>query len=181
LADRITYVGHATVLLELAGLRLVTDPLLRDRFMHVPRHRDVPDPAVGKDIDAVLISHLHADHLDPPSLRMIGRDVPLVVPAGGGATVRRRGFRTVTELAPEASTSVGELTITATPAVHDARSRPVSTSPCCRSPAGAPASAGATSIPSARRRRRRSSGPGSWSRSTGEPSSPTSSCAAGRR
>jgi L-ascorbate metabolism protein UlaG (beta-lactamase superfamily) len=121
LADRITYVGHATALLELAGLRLLTDPLLRDRFMHVPRHPPVPDASVGEDIDAVLISHLHADHLDPPSLRMIGRDVPLVVPEGGGATVRRRGFGAVTELAPGASTTFGPLQVTATTAVHDAR------------------------------------------------------------
>ena len=75
LADRITYVGHATVLLELGGVRLITDPLLRGRFIHVPRHAGLPDPAVAEQIDAVLISHLHADHLDPPSLRMIGREV----------------------------------------------------------------------------------------------------------
>jgi L-ascorbate metabolism protein UlaG (beta-lactamase superfamily) len=121
LADRITYVGHATVLLELAGLRLLTDPLLRERFMHVPRHPPVPDASVGEDIDAVLISHLHGDHLDPPSLRIIGREVPLVVPERGGPTVRRRGFGSVTELAPGASTRFGPIQVTATTAIHDAR------------------------------------------------------------
>jgi L-ascorbate metabolism protein UlaG (beta-lactamase superfamily) len=121
LSDRITYVGHATLLLELAGRRLITDPLLRDRFIHVTRQAELPEAQIAEDIDAVLISHLHADHLDPPSLRMIGRDVRLVVPDGGGPTVRRRGFRNVTELAPDASTTVGELEITATTAVHDAR------------------------------------------------------------
>jgi L-ascorbate metabolism protein UlaG (beta-lactamase superfamily) len=121
LADRITYVGHATVLLELAGLRLITDPLLRERFMHLRRHAEVPHPSIGEDIDAVLISHLHGDHLDPPSLRMIGREVPIIVPDGGGPTLRRRGFRTVTELAPGAPTTIGPVTVTATTAVHDAR------------------------------------------------------------
>jgi L-ascorbate metabolism protein UlaG (beta-lactamase superfamily) len=121
LSDRVTYVGHATALLELGGARLITDPLLRERFMHIPRHREVPDPSLAQDLDAVLISHLHADHLDPPSLRMIGSEVALIVPDGGGPTVRRRGFRAVTELAPGASTTVGALTVTAIRAVHDAR------------------------------------------------------------
>jgi L-ascorbate metabolism protein UlaG (beta-lactamase superfamily) len=121
LSGRVTYVGHATALIELAGVRLITDPLLRERFMHVPRHTEVPDPSIAADIDAVLISHLHADHLDPASLRMVGRDVGLIVPDRGGPTLRRRGFGDVTELAPGASTTVGGLTVTATTAVHDAR------------------------------------------------------------
>jgi L-ascorbate metabolism protein UlaG (beta-lactamase superfamily) len=121
LADRITYVGHATILIELGGVRLITDPLLRERFMHIRRHREVPDPSVARDIDAVLISHLHADHLDPPSLRMVGSATRLIVPERAGATLRRRGFAAITELAPGSSATVDALTVTATPAVHDAR------------------------------------------------------------
>ncbi len=47
----------------------------------------------------ILISHVHMDHLHVPSLRLFGRDVPLVVPAGAGALLRRRGFRDVRETA----------------------------------------------------------------------------------
>ena len=121
MAERITFVGHSTLLVELAGVRLLTDPLLRERFMHIQRHPEVPEPSIAEGIDAVLISHLHADHLDPPSLRMIGREVQLVVPEGGGRTLRRRGFGTLTELAPGASTTIGQIEVTATTAVHDAR------------------------------------------------------------
>jgi L-ascorbate metabolism protein UlaG (beta-lactamase superfamily) len=121
LGGRITYVGHATILIEVGGVRLITDPLLRERFMHIPRHRETPDPSVAHDIDAVLLSHLHADHLDPPSLRMIGSATPLIAPERSGAMLRRRGFAAVTELVPGSSTTVGALTVTATRAVHDAR------------------------------------------------------------
>ena len=70
----ITYIGHATLLIETAQTRLLTDPLLRRRVMHLRRHADrVPD-AWLHNLDAVLISHLHWDHFDRPSLRQkIGR------------------------------------------------------------------------------------------------------------
>jgi L-ascorbate metabolism protein UlaG (beta-lactamase superfamily) len=120
--DRITYVGHGTVLVELAGVRLLTDPVLRERMAPLMRRQvPPPDPDVVKRIDAVLISHLHHDHFDIPSMRMVGDDVPLIVPAGAGRTVRRRGFKDVSELRPAERTHVGGLEITATPAVHDGR------------------------------------------------------------
>ena len=56
MGDRVTYVGHGTVLIELAGTRLLTDPLFRERFLHVRRQVPAPDPAAGEAIDAVLVS-----------------------------------------------------------------------------------------------------------------------------
>jgi L-ascorbate metabolism protein UlaG (beta-lactamase superfamily) len=116
--DRITYVGHATVLIELAGLRLLTDPVLRQRVLHITRA--VPPPAyeVGREIDAVLISHLHPDHLDFPSLRRIGRDIPVIAAAGSGRLLHRRGVRNVTELAPGELTRVGEAQVLAVRVEH---------------------------------------------------------------
>ena len=101
-ADRIVFLGHATVLIELDGVRLLTDPLLRDRVAHLRRQVPPLDPAVYAGIDAVLISHLHHDHLDLASLRLLGLEIPLLVPAGAGELLRRHGFSDVTEL------SVGE-------------------------------------------------------------------------
>ena len=72
-AERITWVGHATVSLEIGGARLLTDPVLRPRVAHLRRHGPRPDPHVLAGLDAVLVSHLHLDHLDVPSLRMLGR------------------------------------------------------------------------------------------------------------
>jgi len=118
----LTYLGHATVLLDLGGVRLLTDPVLRTRVAHL--RRQGPAPAPPRDLDAVLISHLHYDHLDLPSLRMLDRGARLVVPRGGGEFLRRQGHGNVTELAAGESTQVGAARVVATRAVHDGRRRP---------------------------------------------------------
>jgi len=120
-ADRIVFLGHACVLIELDGVRLLTDPLLRARVAHLRRHAPPVDMEVTAGLDAVLISHLHHDHLDLASLRLLGRDTPLLVPAGAGAWLRRRRFETVTELAVGEETDVGALAIAAVQARHDGR------------------------------------------------------------
>ena len=119
-ADRIVFLGHASVLIECDGVRLLTDPLLRSRELHL-RRQVAPVPlALTAGVEAVLISHLHHDHFDPPSLRRLGRrDVPLLVPEGAAAWVRRRGFAAVRELAAGDSASVGALSVTAVHARHD--------------------------------------------------------------
>src|SRR5688572_19990085 len=71
---RLTYVGHATTLIELDGVALLTDPLLRERIGYVRRIAPaIPD---APRADAILISHAHRDHLDLPSLTRLPRDVP---------------------------------------------------------------------------------------------------------
>lgn len=114
----LTYVGHATVAVELDGARLLTDPFLRSRLGPLRRHGPAPAAAVAAGLDAVLVSHLHRDHADLPSLRRLGRALPLIVAAGAGPFFARRGFTAVTELAPGESTPVGSLTVTAVQAVH---------------------------------------------------------------
>ena len=93
--DRVTFVGHSTVLLELGGVRLLTDPVLRPGFAHIKRHAAPPAADVTERVDAVLLSHLHADHVDLPSLRSFARDVRLIAPDGAGAFLRRKGFARV--------------------------------------------------------------------------------------
>ncbi len=122
MADRITFVGHSTVLVELGGTRLLTDPLLRPRLLNViHRHAPAPDPAVAEAIDGVLVSHMHHDHLDFPSLKRFPRDVRVVVPAGGARTLRRRGFKNGVELSEGETTAIGATRVTATKAVHEGR------------------------------------------------------------
>jgi L-ascorbate metabolism protein UlaG (beta-lactamase superfamily) len=123
--ERLTWVGHATVLLELGGVRLLTDPLLRMRLGHLRRHGARPDPAVTEGIDAVLISHVHLDHLDVRSLRSVARGARVVAPQGAGRLLRRIGFAGIDEVLPGDRVTVGDATITALAAVHDGRRRPL--------------------------------------------------------
>jgi L-ascorbate metabolism protein UlaG (beta-lactamase superfamily) len=123
-ADRIVFLGHSTVLIELDGVRLLTDPFLRSRVAHLRRLPAPPDPRHYAAPHAILVSHLHQDHLDLPSLRLIGSDTPLVVPAGAGAWLRGSGFSDVRELRVGARLRVGALTVTAVPAHHDGHRRP---------------------------------------------------------
>jgi L-ascorbate metabolism protein UlaG (beta-lactamase superfamily) len=116
--DRVTYVGHATVLVELDGVRLITDPVLRSRVGPLRRHGAPAARGVREGLDAVLISHLHHDHADFPSLRGIGREVPLLVPRGAGEFFERRGFAAVSELALGESSRIGGVTVTAVEARH---------------------------------------------------------------
>lgn len=120
-ADRIVFLGHATVLIELEGVRLLTDPLLRNRLAHLRRQVSPPEEHVFARPDAVLISHLHHDHLDLDSLRRLGRDTHLIVPRGAGVWLHRRGFATVSELDVGEHVTVGTLTVVGVEAHHDPR------------------------------------------------------------
>jgi L-ascorbate metabolism protein UlaG (beta-lactamase superfamily) len=113
----ITWIGHSTVLIELDGVRLLTDPVLRKRVAHLRRQVDVHASPLG-GVDAILLSHLHFDHLDPPSLEWLGYEVPLVVPRGGGGVLTRRGFQQVSEVEAGEEMQIGILTIRATRAEH---------------------------------------------------------------
>ncbi len=121
MAGSLTYVGHSTVLVEQAGVRMLTDPLLRAGIAHVRRRVAMPDLARLRDLDAVLISHAHADHLDVQSLRMLDHSGPCVVPRGVAPIVRRGGMLEVIEL------DVGERweSVEAVRADHDGRRHPL--------------------------------------------------------
>lgn len=120
----ITYIGHATVLIAMNGIRILTDPVLRDRIGYIRRQAPTVDSALLGDLDAVLVSHMHYDHLDLPSLRMLGRDVRMIVPEGSGDLLWRDGFRHIEELRVGDYTAVGSVSIGATFADHTGSRHP---------------------------------------------------------
>lgn len=115
---RVTFLGHSTVLIEFAGCRILTDPVLFDRVWFLGRVRAPVDPEVTRDIDVALVSHLHLDHFDRRSLALLGSGVRLVVPNGAGALVRSMGFERVEELTQGESSDVDGIAIRATHAAH---------------------------------------------------------------
>jgi hypothetical protein len=115
---RITYVGHATLLIEIGGVRLLTDPLLRQHVMHLRRRSTPIPPQVYADIDVVLLSHLHYDHLDLPSLRKLGKTTRLLAPVGAGALLHQQGFSNVEEVRIGDPVHFGSVTVTPTFALH---------------------------------------------------------------
>ena len=117
---RITYVGHATLLIEVAGVRILTDPnfdLALAGFL--PR---VAPPGVAIEslprLDALLLTHAHADHLSFDSLNHLPRDVPLYAPPAVERWLRKLGYTHAVPLAPDESADVKGVTIRAAAAKH---------------------------------------------------------------
>jgi L-ascorbate metabolism protein UlaG (beta-lactamase superfamily) len=106
------------MLVESEGLRILTDPVLFDRVGPLTRVTTTLEKAHYSGIDVALVSHLHLDHFDLRSLRVLGPDVELVVPSGAADLARSEGFRRVVELGPGDRHVVGSVSLTATPAVH---------------------------------------------------------------
>jgi L-ascorbate metabolism protein UlaG (beta-lactamase superfamily) len=122
-ARRITWLGHATVLMEIGGARLLTDPVLGGRVAHLRRH--APTPADPRPVDAVLISHIHRDHLDRASLRSVaGPDTLAVLPHGGAGLLRGLPFAAVREVRAGEAVALATAVVRAVPAWHVARRRP---------------------------------------------------------
>ena len=121
--NRLTWLGHSTVAIDLDGTRVLTDPLLRDRIFHLRRHAPVDSGAL-EAIQAILVSHVHYDHLDLPSLARLGRSTPVLVPRGAGFLLRLRGFADVRELEAGDEVEVGPVRVLATHAEHGAVLRP---------------------------------------------------------
>jgi L-ascorbate metabolism protein UlaG (beta-lactamase superfamily) len=120
---RLRWLGHATVLLDVGGARLLTDPVLGARLAHLRRHGPAPDPP--RRVDAVLVSHVHHDHLDRRSLRRVASpQTSVVVPRGAAALVADLGFGAVQEVEAGETVVVGGTEVRAVPAWHPARRRP---------------------------------------------------------
>jgi L-ascorbate metabolism protein UlaG (beta-lactamase superfamily) len=113
----LTWLGHSCAAIRLDDLLLVTDPVLRARIAHLRRKGSV-DPAALEGVDVILISHVHYDHLDLPSLDRLDRHAEVLVPAGAGGFLRRRGFRFVREVVRGEEVNLGAVRVRVTHAEH---------------------------------------------------------------
>jgi len=118
-------------------VRVLTDPLLRDRVGFLYR-QGASIESIWKqlerkelDIDAVLISHVHWDHLDLPSLRLLDRTTHLIVPRGGANLLSKLGFKHISEVGVHETVKVGSIEVQATYAKHNGARIPFMQSADC--------------------------------------------------
>jgi L-ascorbate metabolism protein UlaG (beta-lactamase superfamily) len=121
----VTWAGHATALIELDGVRLLTDPVLGNRVGPLRRTTPPVSEELAVEIDAVMLSHLHADHADLPSLRAFGENVVVLAPRGAGRWLARHGVHNVQELGCGEEAQVDGVRVVATGARHDPHRRPL--------------------------------------------------------
>jgi L-ascorbate metabolism protein UlaG (beta-lactamase superfamily) len=115
----LTWIGHASFLLQAPGVNLLIDPNWA-RWLKVIKRLREPGLELHAlpDIDAVLITHAHFDHLDRKTLRRVAAEQPIVVPRHVGNLVHGLGFDRVHELAVWQSMQLGPIKVTMTPAHH---------------------------------------------------------------
>ena len=122
-----TWIGHATLLVQMDHLTFLTDPIWSERASPVswagPRRHVRPGVALEDlpPIDFVLLSHNHYDHLDLPTLRRLAErsgETQFIVPVGNGALLREAGVAHVSELDWGESVSVKGTAIHCLPAQH---------------------------------------------------------------
>jgi L-ascorbate metabolism protein UlaG (beta-lactamase superfamily) len=116
---RITMIGHSTILIETNGQKILTDPYF-GTWGNIAYARCNP-PAKSRqelmDIDGVMISHDHWDHVDGRYLRMIG-ETTIVAPRMTSWLIKLLGGQNVVGMTAWESKKIGEITITAVPAIH---------------------------------------------------------------
>jgi L-ascorbate metabolism protein UlaG (beta-lactamase superfamily) len=117
--DHLTYIGHATTLLRVDRLSILTDPMLRSWLGPLRRQGPPPDPRLPEVSDLVLVSHLHRDHLDISSLRRLPKRTPLIVPRGARRWAVKGGAEDIREIGVGDRISFDAVEVTAVPALHN--------------------------------------------------------------
>ncbi len=117
---RITYIGHATLLIEVAGQRLLTDPNFDPALGRFLARVSQPGMALEAlpALDALLLTHAHADHLSFDSLGRLPTTVPLFAPPVVAKWLRAKGYRQAEPLAPGAEVRLGGVVVHAAGATH---------------------------------------------------------------
>jgi L-ascorbate metabolism protein UlaG (beta-lactamase superfamily) len=121
---RLTFLGHSTVLIEVDGLRVLTDPVLGAGIGPIRRQTAPVAPDLFADLDVVFISHGHHDHLHLASLRRIPGRPTILVPRGLGRVVAETALGSVEEVEPGDHLEIDRVGFEVVDALHDGRRFP---------------------------------------------------------
>jgi L-ascorbate metabolism protein UlaG (beta-lactamase superfamily) len=114
----IEFLGHSSVRIDLDGIGFLTDPATEPRIGPLRRLVGPVGVHALEPVEVVLVSHLHLDHLDLPSLRRVPPHAIAVVPRGAAAWLRRSGWEQVVELGVGEAVDVGGVAVRSVPARH---------------------------------------------------------------
>jgi L-ascorbate metabolism protein UlaG (beta-lactamase superfamily) len=117
---RVTYIGHATLLIEIGGKRILTDPNFDPALGRILPRVSAPGIPLAElpKLDALLLTHAHADHLSFDSLDALPDDIPLFAPPAISKWLGKQGYRHSIPVGPGESTKIGEVKIHAATATH---------------------------------------------------------------
>ena len=117
---RVTYIGHATLLVEVGGGRFLTDPNYEETLGRFLPRVSAPGMALEAlpPLDALLLTHAHADHLSFRTLDRLPRDIPLYAPLAVAKWLRRRGYEHAVPILPGETVTLGTVTLSAAAATH---------------------------------------------------------------
>lgn len=121
----VTWWGHAMASIEIDGVHVLTDPLLRGRVGPLRWYGAKPPATLAEQADAVLVSHLHRDHLDRPSLALVPAETPIIVPRGAAALLPAARRPTMIEMTAGDTVQLSAVTVRAVPAAHPPTRDPV--------------------------------------------------------
>ncbi len=116
---KITFIGHATFLIEMEDEFILTDPLFSKKVLGFPRHQEPGiKPEALPPLNSILVSHAHYDHLDLFSYKYFSLHTPVMVPLGLGKLLTKFLKNPIVEIPPWSQYAMGEMTIHAVPVKH---------------------------------------------------------------